>query len=221
MYHWIEDETFLSNVKSRCSDIVNRLAQAINNEGAMRVKQHLVGSGSHHLIVQNGDEPIDLDYNLEIVDTSITGFKEIKDYVQKKFDEILKKVGWGNCNDSRSVLTTDTRRFVKGNQTGFSIDLCIVVVDKESKGYRLIHEKTGCVQNDRYFSNKSRDTKEISDHVEWIKRNGYWNEVRDTYLKKKNMYLQRNDYDHPSFIVYIETVNEVYSKRHPGLRSEI
>ena len=35
---------------------------------------------------------------------------------------------------------------------------------------------------------------------------------RKTYLDKKNMYLTRNDYDHNSFIIYIETINEVYDR---------
>lgn len=30
--------------------------------------------------------------------------------------------------------------------------------------------------------------------------------------KKKNMYLRRQDYNHPSFNVYVETVNQVFNK---------
>lgn len=32
------------------------------------------------------------------------------------------------------------------------------------------------------------------------------------YLEKKNMYLLRQDHNHPSFVVYVEAVNEVYSR---------
>ena len=39
-----------------------------------------------------------------------------------------------------------------------------------------------------------------------------WEEVREKYLDKKNMYLKRNDHYHPSFVCYIEAVNEIYSK---------
>lgn len=31
-------------------------------------------------------------------------------------------------------------------------------------------------------------------------------------LEKKNMYLRRQDYNHPSFNVYVETVNQVFNK---------
>jgi tRNA nucleotidyltransferase (CCA-adding enzyme) len=223
MYHWIEDKAFLSGMRTHCADIVNRLVQAINSEGTMRVKQHLVGSGAKNLIVQNGEDPIDLDYNLEIINSgefNVKDCREIKSYIQKKFNEVLKKAGWSDCMDSTSALTTEKWHFKQGTQTEFSIDLGIVVVGN-ARWYRLIHEKTGRVQSDRYYWNEAPQSKGLDNRVEWIRKNDYWNEVRDTYLEKKNMYLQRNDYDHPSFIVYIETINEVYNKRHPGLRSDI
>lgn len=224
MYHWIEDKDFLSGMRAHCAEMVNWLVQAINSEGKMKVKQYLVGSGAKNLIVQNEGEPVDLDYNLEIIDSGeydINHCKGIKVYVQKKFNEVLKKAGWADCQDSTSALTTEKRHFVQRAQTEFSIDLCIVAVDSESRWYRLIHEKTGYVRNDRYFWNEAPQSKGLFDRVEWLKKNHWWNEVRDTYLEKKNMYLQRNDHDHPSFAVYIETVNEVYSKHHPGLRRDV
>lgn len=58
--------------------------------------------------------------------------------------------------------------------------------------------------------------KGLDDRVAWLKGNGYWLELREAYLDKKNTYLTRNDHDHPSYIVYIEAVNEVYSKYNPG-----
>ena len=45
-----------------------------------------------------------------------------------------------------------------------------------------------------------------------LKEYNLWKEVRDTYLDKKNMYLRRQDKNHPSFNIYIEAVNEVYYK---------
>ena len=43
-----------------------------------------------------------------------------------------------------------------------------------------------------------------------LKAKNLWEEVRQCYLDKKNLYLKRNDNNHPSFICYIEAVNEVY-----------
>ncbi len=215
MYHWIEDKQFLGMMRGLCSGIVNQLVQAINNDGAIFVRQHLVGSGAKNLITQNTNQPIDLDYNLEIVECSefnINDCRAIKEYVRKKFDEVLSRAGWNNCQDSTSALTTEIYRFTEGVQTGFSIDLCIVRKGSYGRWERLIHEKVGYTWLDRYFWNEARQSNGLEDRIQWLKENDCWLEVRETYLEKKNMYLSRGDRDHPSFIVYIEAVNEVFNK---------
>lgn len=68
MYHYIEDKDFLKRMKSLCSDIINQLVQSINNDSVMTVEAHLVGSGARNLITQNAKEPIDLDYNLRVLE---------------------------------------------------------------------------------------------------------------------------------------------------------
>ena len=94
MYDWVKDRDFLGRMKALCADLVNQLVQAINSDGKMTVKQHLVGSGAKNLITQNAKEPIDLDYNLEIVDSgsfAINDGRGIKKYVQRMFDEVQSK----------------------------------------------------------------------------------------------------------------------------------
>lgn len=213
MYHYIEDKVFLKDIKYLCSNIINQLVQLINNDYVMEVGAHLVGSGARNLITQNSNEPIDLDYNLMIIDSeiNINNCREIKEYIRKQFNMILNKNGWSDCMDSTSVLTTKKRYFTKGNPTGFSLDLAIVFNDCNG-WHRLIHEKTGYAARDRYYWNLVPDSRNLFDKVADIKDEHLWNEVIDEYLEKKNMYLRRQDYNHPSFNVYVETVNQVFNK---------
>lgn len=214
MYHWIEDKDFLKRMRTECSDVVNRLVQSINNEDYLRVDMHMVGSGAKNLETQNANEPIDLDYNINIldIDGNIKDCQEIKEYIHDKLDGVLKEKRWGNCQDSKSALSTQKRYFQKGNSTGFSIDIGIVCESKNGDWFRLIHEKTGYYQNDRWYWVPGLDSNGLNDKVKWIKDNSLWNEVREAYLNKKNMYLSRGDRNHPSFNCYIEAVNEVYNK---------
>ncbi|MFA5561692.1 MAG: hypothetical protein WDA00_03550 [Eubacteriales bacterium] len=214
MYHFIEDKDFLKRMKSLCSDIVNQLVQQINGDGEMRVKANLVGSGAKNLITQNENNPIDLDYNLEIVDSGSFDINDgtgIKEYVRKQFNIVLNANEWGDCQDSTSALTTEQRIFKNGNKTPYSIDLCIIATSDDA-WFRLIHEKTGYFNRDRWYWNKGRNSEKMQQKVNWLKENDLWLEVRDTYLEKKNMYLRRNDHDHSSFMIYIEAVNEVYNR---------
>ena len=73
-------------MKRLCSDIVNQLVQEVNKDEKMFVRSFLVGSGVRNLFTQNGNQPIDLDYNLEIMDYDYYDFRngrEIKEYIKK------------------------------------------------------------------------------------------------------------------------------------------
>lgn len=213
MYKFIEDKDFLHHMRRFCSDIVNQLVQTINNEDFLNVQAHLIGSGAKNLITQNENEDIDLDYNLVIINSSwdINDCKQIKEYVKKKFNDVLKNSGLGACSDSKSCLSTKKLHFMQDYQTKFSIDLAIVFEEQDGTWYRLIHEKTGYVDHDRWIWNISRNSKELTNKVKWIKDNNLWSKLRNAYLNKKNMYLRRGDNEHPSFICYIEAVNEIYN----------
>jgi hypothetical protein len=214
MYHYIQDKEFSKRLKGTCHDIVNQLVQNINNDCVMAVKASLVGSGAKNLIIQNENEPIDLDYNLCIVSTksiNILEGHEIKEYVRKQFNKILYSNGWDDCHDSTSALTTGKRVFQRGNQTAFSIDIAITC-KYYNNWQRLIHQKTGLVNLDRYYWNEVQNSGRLEEKVNVIKSENLWGEVRTAYLDKKKFYLCRNDYNHPSFIVYVEAVNQVYNK---------
>ena len=180
----------------------------------MTVKACFVGSGAKNLVTQNANNPIDLDYNICILDTkaiNINNGRDIKEYIRKEFNSILKANDWNDCHDSTSALTTEERVFKRGNKTAFSIDLAITF--KNNFGWhKLIHKKTGWVIYDGYYWNQISDSRQLEEKVYAIKLNHLWDEVRSTYLEKKNLYLQRNDNTHPSFIIYIESVNQIYYK---------
>ena len=212
MYHWIEDKEFESKMRILCADIINQLVQRINNDGCLRVEAHLVGSGAKNMITQNANESVDLDYNLCILETyafDANDGRRIKPYIQEQFNAVLIKNGWGDCQVSTSALTTERRYFKKGNHTDFSIDLAIVQ-ERNNRWFRLIHQKTGFVQCDQWYWNEVPHSHGLTQRVKTLKQNNLWLEVRETYLDKKNMYLSRQDRTHPSFVVYIESVNEVY-----------
>lgn len=164
--------------------------------------------------LQNANQPIDLDYNLEI--TRIDDWencRNIKECVRKAFNTVLRKYGWRDCQDSTSALTTEKCHFFNGNDTEFSIDVCIVCKDIDGNYYRLIHEKTGFTYYERYFWNQAPHSRRLKEKADYIKSNGKWALVREQYKKIKNKYLTANDHNHQSFICYIEAVNNVYNSR--------
>lgn len=210
MYDYVKDKEFLSKVRGLCGTIMQELCHTLKEKYEISAISYLVGSGAKNLIMQNESNPIDLDYNLEIVKCNdINNSRLIKESVRKAFNLVLHKHGWNDCQDSTTVLTTEKRHFTNGNNTEFSIDVCISAVGRDDVRYRLIHKKTGFSYNDQYVWEEAPHSKGLSKKVKYIKDQGKWQLVRDQYRDIRNRYLRQNDYNHPAFICYIEAVNNV------------
>lgn len=214
MFHEIDDKIFLSGMRQLCGSIVQDTCGFLKRDFDIGAVPYLVGSGARNLIMQNGNEPVDLDYNIEIVRCEdFNNCRYLKECTRKAFNSALITKRQNNCEDSTSSLTSKKIHFSSGNRTPFSIDICIVTKGDNGRIYRLIHEKTGFVAQDSYFWNQAPNSKNIKKKADYIKAHGKWILVRNQYLNIKNKYLTSNDHDHPSFICYIEAVNNVFNSR--------
>ena len=213
MYHYLDDKKFVKKIQSESSKLMQEFCHILKTDYDIGTNFYLVGSGAKNLIMQNESVPIDLDYNLEILRCKkINDCRYIKECTRKAFNKVLNKRGLGNCQDSTSSLTTKRFQLPTGNPTEFSIDVCIVKSDKSGNLFRLIHEKTGCTYFDQYHWNIAPNSNKIKNKVEYIKSNRKWELVRSEYKNIKNKYLRCNDRNHPSFVCYLEAINNVYNQ---------
>ena len=208
MFTYVQDKELKKIMISEGSDIMNRLKMRINNGEYLEVDFELVGSGAKNLITQNGNQPPDVDFNLIILDMK-EGYNEssIKDYIKEQLNIVLRGKSLRDCSDSTSALTIKS---VPANKNAvFSVDVAIIKIEY-NQWYRLIHEKHETRATDRWYWNQGINFDEIYKKVDTIKEADGWTDFRKWYLDKKNYYLRKNDYNHPSYVVYIESVNEVY-----------
>lgn len=140
MYNYVTNKQLISSMRSCCGDMMQDLCHTLKEVSDIGAELTLVGSGARNLILQNANEPIDLDYNLKIVRSDDWDCKYIKECVRKAFNIVLRKHGWRDCEDSKSSLTTK-KHYLPGSKTLFSIDVCIVYEDEDGNLYRLIHKK--------------------------------------------------------------------------------
>ena len=216
MYEYVEDKELISDMRELGRELLHGMCRELKDEYGISATIHLVGSGKRKLILRNGKGNIDLDYNLKIVKCDdFYDCEYIKESVQKALNKVLRKEGLNNCKDSTSVLTTNLIHFDDRPDIRFSYDVCIIMTDEDERGYeryyRLIHDKLTLDYNNRYYWNEGPRSHRIKEKEDFIHKNGGWNEVREKYKELKNKYLTRNDHDHPSFICYVETVNNVYN----------
>ena len=208
MYSYVQDKELKKIMISEGSDIMNRLKMKINNQECLDVDFELVGSGAKNLITQNGNQPPDVDFNFVILSMKERYSESaIKEYIREQLNCVLQEKGLRDCSDSTSALTIKSIPAYKN--VVFSIDVAIIKIEY-NHWYRLIHEKHGSYESDRWYWNQGINFDEIYRKVDAIKKANGWNDFRDWYINKKNYYLSKQDYNHPSYVVYIETVNEVY-----------
>ena len=168
----------------------------------------------YHMITRNGDGPYDLDYNLLVMkaDNEYRDPRLLKDTIRNALNKAVGGKFFSDAQDSTSCLTA-ILYFEKSPDIKFKFDVAITTKNKNGNYMRLIHNKNVYALGlDQYTWNEVPNSHQVKDKADEIKEEGLWQEVRDRYLEKKNMYLSWQDRNHPSFVVYVETVNEVYNR---------
>ena len=222
MYSYVESKTITEQMENLSRKILKELRGKLKHEVKISTKIMIVGSGSHNLVTRNGGKNPDVDYNLLIIDSPSYDGGWVKETVRETFNKVLKENGLRDCQDSKSVLTVTGIPLSNADIRSFSMDLGIVREnDQTKKMMRLVHFKTGSIQTDQYSWEEIPDSDSVKAKEEAIKKAGCWAEVRDRYLELKNMYLRNRDYNHQSYVVYIEAINEVYTRRISSLKQLI
>ena len=215
MYHYLDDKEFESKKRKECGEIMQGLCHILKKKYDIGANFYLVGSGDENLITQNDNGPIDFDYNLEILSgKDIEDCRILKETVRNAFDTVLFARFFAMCERSKSVLRYRTHCAPILSKYDYGIDICITRRDEHGKSHRLIYREVkygNIVLSGDYIWNEAPDREKIDRKVKTIKSLNKWDLVRTQYVNLKNMYHERNDQDHPSFICFYEAVNNVYN----------
>lgn len=211
------DEAESKKYRINCSNVLTKVCSMLKEKG-IAAQFTLVGSGARNMVTRNGEGPFDLDYNLEIIkapDEYLNNLRHLKDTVRVLLDKASGSQCFSESNDSTSCLTA-LMHFKDKPAVKFSFDVAIVWRNSKGMLCRLIHNKNAWgYGKDQYVWNEVPNSHDVAQKAKRIKAKGKWIEVREEYVRRKEMYLSRPlDKDHPSFILYIEVVNDVYYKFH-------
>ena len=202
-------ESEAKRYRSDCSDVLKETCELLKEKG-ISAQFSLVGSGARNMITRNGDGPYDLDYNLSIMRAEERYWNDLrllKDTIRNALNKAVGGKFFSDAQDSTSCLTA-LLHFNDTPNVEFSFDVAIIKKNRNGNYMRLIHNKPW----NQYTWNEVPHSHQVTDRANELKNAGLWEKVRDRYLDKKNMYLSRQDHNHPSFLVYVEAVNEVYSQ---------
>ena len=203
-------ESEAKRYRSDCSNVLKETCELLK-EKCISAQFSRVGSGARNMITGNGDGPYDLDYNLLVMkaDNEYRDPRLLKDTIRNALNKAVGGKFFSDAQDSTSCLTA-LLHFKDTPNVEFSFDVAIITKNKNGNYMRLIHNKNVYALGlDQYTWNEVPNSHQVKDRADKLKRA---EKVRDRYLEKKNMYLFRQDHNHPSFVVYVEAVNEVYNR---------
>lgn len=197
-----------------CSAALNQVCSKLKEKG-ISAKFTLVGSGARNMVTRNGKGPFDLDYNLEIIKVSDEYRKDLrhlKDTVRVLLNEAIGQTRFRDSKDSTSCLTA-ILLFRDNSAVEFKFDVAIVKRNSKGSLCKMVHNKNVVViGKEQYTWTEIPDSHDVAQKALRIKSEGLWLEVRERYVYLKNMYLSQQEKNHPSFIVYVEAVNQIYDK---------
>ena len=204
--------------RKKCAEILTKVCKMLKDEKNIIAQFTLIGSGARNLVTRNGNGYFDLDYNLEIIkapDEYWDNPRKLKETVRVYLDRASGVMHFSESQNSTVALTVLLFSF--NENVAFKFDVALIRRNRNGALCRLVNNKLWSFNGTQgqYVWNEVRDSHNVKEKAYKIKKAGKWILVRERYVEMKNDYLSKQDIDHPSFIVYIETVNEIYGQLFP------
>lgn len=199
-------------VREELEAIIKKVQNLVRDDFTFQFK--LVGSGGKHLITREvgGNKGFDFDYNLILNCDEGKRWKPdfAKKTLMKAFNEAVKGTRYDYPEDSTTAITIKVKD-TKHSKIIHSCDFAIIHYpdleeDEDSYFMYVKHEK----QRDKYTWEIRDCSKNYDAKIEWLKDNvnGYWDEIKDEYLKIKEA---NNNPNKHSFQLYFEAVSNVFN----------
>ncbi|NBH81957.1 hypothetical protein D7X88_15100 [bacterium C-53] len=204
-------EKQLSPVKNDLILIMNSVRAQLCKEFTFQFE--FIGSAKRNMVTYDEGMNIgfDFDVNIQINANGIQySAKDIRTKIRTSLDKIAPHFGYDHAEDSTRVITIKLKD-KRNSKILHSADFAIVnnYIDKKGnkqQRYIRFHKK-----HSKYVWEKQpKKYYLLEKKVEWVRNEGFWNEVRKLYLEKKN----RNTVPGKcSQSIYAETIHEICQKR--------
>lgn len=200
----------LSPVKHNLIQIINFVQDDLRKEFTFRYD--FVGSVKRNMVTYDVGTNIgyDFDVNIQINDDKCRfSAKEIKTKIMLALNKVVHRYGYNNAEDSTRVLTIKVKD-KKNSKILHSCDFAIVndyTDDDGNERQKYIHFNKK--QKSYSWQKQPYGYYLLDEKAAWIRDNGYTDEMRKLYLRKKNFNTDLNKH---SRSIYAETVHEICQK---------
>ena len=192
--------------KNELIEIITKVQDEVRDQFTFQFT--FIGSSSRNMITFDplANIGFDFDVNIEVnVDIKNYDPEEIRAILRNAFTRISRQYGYNRCEDSTRVLTIKAIDCWH-SRVSHSCDFAIIYNSEDGQQYIRFYKETG----EYKWRFQTKPYRDLETRADFLKEHGYWAEVREVYLNKKNS--NDNSYKH-SRSLYAEAVNECY-KRH-------
>ena len=181
-------------VRDELYEIIHKLQDEVREY--FTFQYHFVGSSKRNMITRgrNSNTGFDFDVNIEVNDPDEDySAEEIRNILRNGLDIVNNPngrsiFGYDYTEDSTRVLTIKVKD--KANSRILhSCDFCVVNDCEDGRQQYIRYNKK---QQSYSWEYQPKGYYELPEKIEWIKKNGLWQQVRDVYLDKKNMNTDKN-----------------------------
>lgn len=193
-------------VKKELIDVIHKVQDAVRNYFTFQFT--FIGSSSRNMITYDRKSNIgfDFDVNIEVNDDDENYTpKEIRTIIRMALDEIAIQYGYDYCEDSTRVLTIKIKDR-KNSKIIHSCDFAIIYNCGDGRQQYIRYNKDYQTYTWEY---QSCSFKTLPYKIDWLHENGFWKDLRDYYIEKKN--INNNPQKH-SRSIYAEAITEMCQK---------
>ena len=195
-------------IRDELLEIIRRLQNEVRD--SFTFQYHFVGSSKRKMITRDRNSNIgfDFDVNIEVNDPDEDySAKEIRNILHKGLDKVTNPYGYpifgyDYTEDSTRVLTIRVKDKTN-SRILHSCDFCIIYECGNGRRQFIRYNKK---QKSYSWEYQPKGYMELPSKIEWIKKHGLWQQVRDTYIYKKNI---NTDDNKKSRSIFAETIHQI------------
>ena len=167
-----------------------------------------VGSSSINMITYDRKSNIGFDFDFDLAindDDENYSAEEIRHIMRNAINQVAPKYGYKHCEDSTRVLTIKKVNIFTSHIL-HSCDFALVYKCGDGRQQYIRFNK----KNFNYtWEFQGKGFKNLDNKIAWLKQNGYWIELQDYYIDKKN---SNDNPDKHSRSILAESINEMYQR---------
>ena len=194
-------------VKAELLDIIHEVQDIVRDDFTFQFT--FIGSSSRNMITYDRKSNIgfDFDINIEVNDDDENYEpKEIRTIIRKALDKVARQYGYDYCEDSTRVLTIKK----KDRPNSRIIHSCDFAIVNNCEGGRQQYIRYNKDLQTYTWEYQGGGFETLPDKIDWLNENGYWGNLRDYYIEKKNGNI--NPQKH-SRSIYAEAITEMCQKQ--------